>query len=91
MTSSRILIALALALALTQAALAQSSDAAYCKALSDKYQTYVAKKEQSHRGGQAPLAGIDTAISRCQSDPAGSIPVLEKELQNNKLDLPPRA
>ncbi len=72
------------------AALAQSaSDATYCQALSAKYQRYVGDNDIKHRG-LMPDASVDTAIARCQSDAASSIPVLEKALKDAKVDLPPR-
>jgi hypothetical protein len=69
--------------------LAQSADVTYCKALSDKYTRYATNKNGSR--GLAPMAGPDLAMANCQSDPAGSIPVLEKALQNSRIDLPPRS
>ncbi|HZQ00972.1 MAG TPA: hypothetical protein VFB13_15630 [Reyranella sp.] len=79
-----------LALALPAAALAQSNgDAAYCKALADKYQKYVGAKDFG-RGSPPPNAAMSSASNNCSSDPAGSIPVLEKGLKAARIDLPPR-
>ena len=89
-TMPRIFVGVAVASLLPLSALAQSNDAAYCQALVQKYETYVSKKDVSHRGGQAPNASVDTAISQCPTQPGASIPVLEKALQNAKVDLPKR-
>ena len=66
---------------------AQQSDASYCQALADKYQRYT-----SNMTSRRPDANIsvDLAISQCASKPADSIPVLEKALKDNDLDLPKR-
>jgi hypothetical protein len=84
------LLALPFAAALTLGpAYAQSPDAAYCKALTDKYTTYVHDKD-SHRP-MPSNAGIDTAIAKCQAgDTAAGIPVLEKALTNAQVALPSR-
>lgn len=77
------------ALALPVTASAQAGDAGYCQALSTKYQRYVLNK-----GGAGKMAtpniSVEAAIGKCGSDPAGSIPVLEKALTDARLDLPPR-
>ena len=71
-------------------ALAQSDDVSYCQALSAKYVRYATNKNGGRHGGQAPVVGVDTAMARCAIDPAGSIPVLEQALTNNRLELPHR-
>ena len=81
-------IALGLALALPQgAAQAQSADAAYCQALTDKYTTYVAD-----RGARRPMTvnvGVAAAIAKCdEGNTAAGIPVLEKALTNAGVALP---
>jgi hypothetical protein len=82
-------IFLSLAFLLPTAALAQSGDAAYCSALAEKYQHYVGQNDAAHRA-QNPMASINNAISDCTSGKAASaIPVLEKALQDAKVDLPP--
>ena len=78
-----------LVLSLPASTLAQSNGSAYCRALSDKYQRYVATNDGRHRA--QTNAGPDNAMSHCQSDPASAIPVLERALQDAKVDLPPRA
>jgi hypothetical protein len=68
---------------------AQSSDAAYCSALSDKYLQYLGMSQG--RGVQPQSLDAQVALSKCSSaDAAASIPVLEKALKGAKLDLPPR-
>src|SRR5258708_8584364 len=67
-------------------ALGQSSDAAYCAALTDKYQQYIGIS-LGHRGNSDVAA--DVAIDKCKSGntPAG-IPVLEGNLRDPPLHLP---
>ncbi len=89
-TSIKILAGMAVALSTPLAALGQSNDTAYCNKLSDTYNRYVGAESQ-HRGRAPDTASIETAISHCQSDPATSIPVIEKALKDAKVDLPPRS
>ena len=59
------------------------SDADYCNKLSSTYRTIV--------GSNAAAAGnVPEAMAGCASNPAGSIPTLEKALLENKVDLPKR-
>ena len=75
---------------LPAAALAQSNDATYCSALADKYQRYVGQNE-TRRGARNPDAAVNNAIADCTSGKAASaIPVLQKALQDAKVELPPR-
>ena len=67
---------------------AQSADARYCAALSDMYESYI--ETAGDKGGRATPTDVVIAIDRCRSDPASSIPVLEKQLKGAKLALPPR-
>jgi hypothetical protein len=61
---------------------ANPNDAAYCKALSDKWRAY------SKAQAQGPQA---EAMNQCaQGNTAAGIPVLEKGLTDAKLPLPPR-
>lgn len=66
------------------AALAQASgDAAYCKALVDKYRVVT--------GGTQNDQAVASAMEQCaKGNPAAGIPVLEKALKDNKATLPPR-
>jgi hypothetical protein len=62
---------------------AQMSDADYCNKLSSTYRSVV--------GSNAAAAGnVPEAMAGCASNPAGSIPTLEKALLDNKVDLPKR-
>lgn len=83
------LAAIALTLTASSIAFAQSNDTKYCNALSASYDQYV--ESSGGRGGkQAPMANVETAKSKCQSDPASAIPVLEGVLKDNKISLPSR-
>lgn len=85
-TKSMVVCAIVLAPA---AAWAQMSDAAYCSALSDKYQKYTSDNSMQHRGANRNVSA-DTAMAQCSSKPGDSIPVLEQALKDAKLDLPKR-
>jgi hypothetical protein len=79
-----------LAVVLPAAAWAQqSTDAAYCSALAQKYQRYVAQSTTAPRA-QNPDARMNNAVAQCSSGKvAEAIPVLEKALRDAKVDLPP--
>jgi hypothetical protein len=80
---SLIAIAFCASLALPVAANAQSSDAAYCEALSRLYAREVGFNPGS---GDVPIA-----VAKCkEGDTAAGIPVLEKALKDAKVTLPPR-
>jgi len=69
-----------------------SRDLAYCRALSNIYVRYVGHDWQ-YGDRQRFLANNDAqvAVAKCeQGDTVGSIPVLERELINNKITLPAR-
>lgn len=70
------------------AASAQSSDAQYCTELGQLYGKYVTSTED--RRPRPPTPDISAAMTKCQSDPASSIPVLEKALTDAKINLPKR-
>jgi hypothetical protein len=71
------------------AAFAQGNDAAYCKALSAKYEAFV-DNMRGHSNDRGGLAG-QLAVEQCrQGNTAAAIPVLERELNNNRIDLPRR-
>ena len=67
------------AISLPLAAFAQSTDADYCKKLGT-----IARLYGSNSGP------VPEAVSKCDSDPKGSIATLEKHLQADKIKLPPR-
>jgi hypothetical protein len=75
-----------LSLALPFAAFAQSGDAKYCAALSDKYTTYA--QSSGGKSHNTPPADIANAMSKCSTNASASIPVLEKALNDAKVTLP---
>ena len=81
---------LAMAAVIPFGASAQTSDADYCRALMQKYETYIANMSY----GMSPMPdAIDgrVAVEQCKAgNPAAGIPVLEKKLRNARIDLPPR-
>jgi len=83
------LFAMALAACSPLAALAQSGDAAYCKALSEKYETYLNNMTSGKSPQQDSVDGR-VALEQCKKGNAAGIPTLEQKLRNAKLDLPPR-
>ena len=68
-----------------------TSDAAYCQALVDRYVRYVGHDAASPRllRDQGTIDG-QVAISQCRGNAAAAIPVLERELTNAKVSLPRR-
>ena len=81
-------LAPALAVSLSWSASAQSGDAAYCKALVAKYETYVV-----HPDGKFPNPGTvegSVAAEQCKAGNAAGIPVLERKLRDARVDLPAR-
>ena len=68
-----------MAIALPVVALAQSSDADYCKKLGN-----IAREYGANTG---PVPAI---IAKCDTDAKGSITALEAHLQGEKIKLPPR-
>jgi hypothetical protein len=87
-TVTRTLLAFA-CVALPFAASAQSKDSKYCSALGDKYNTYVLSSGGKSHNTTPP--DIANAISKCSSDSASAIPVLEKALNAAKVSLPARS
>jgi hypothetical protein len=88
MTRSISLIATALAALAPMAVVAQTNDATYCKALADKYETYIAQSTSR----TPPSADGKIAADQCKSgNYAAAIPVLEKKLNNARVELPPRS
>ena len=79
-------------LALPIAAFAQSgtADATYCSALSDDYERYVLGREE-RRGHHDSTPLVALAMTKCQTDAASAITVLEKALTDAKIPLPPRS
>jgi hypothetical protein len=84
------LIAMALAACSPLAALAQGGDATYCKALSEKYETYLANMSIG-RSPQPDSVDGRVALEQCKAgNSAAAIPVLEQKLRNARIDLPSR-
>jgi hypothetical protein len=69
-------------------AVAQRNDAAYCAALSEKFDSYL--DTAGDKGGRATPTDIVVAQGKCKSDPGSAIPVLEKALKAARLSLPSR-
>ena len=66
-------------------AAAQSSDAAYCKVLSETVRSTIPKS-------QSPTVSVPVAIAKCATgDTAAGIPVLEQALRNAQVTLPSRS
>lgn len=80
----------AVAALLPVGASAQTSDAVYCKALTQKYEAYVSNMSV----GRSPVSGTvdgNVAIADCKAgNTAAGIPVLERKLRDAKIDLPAR-
>lgn len=77
------------ALSLPAAAFAQSNDAKYCQALTEKYDAYLNMGQ--NKGQQPQSLDARVGIEKCKAgDTAAGIPPLEKALKDAKLDLPPR-
>ncbi len=69
---------------------AQSGGAAYCRALAERYETYL-NNMTSGRSPQQDSVDGRVALEQCRKgDSAAAIPVLEQKLRNAKIDLPPR-
>jgi hypothetical protein len=80
----------ALAALLPFGASAQMSDVDYCKALTQKYETYIANASIGHTTGSPTIDG-SVAVAKCkEGNTAAGIPVLERKLRDARIDLPPR-
>ena len=79
----------ALAALLPFGASAQVSDADYCKALTQKYETYISNMAVGRSAGPGTIDG-SVAIAQCKDgNTAAGIPVLERKLRDARIDLPP--
>jgi hypothetical protein len=77
------------AVGLPLTASAQVSDATYCRRLTARYQAFV-ENEYGHSNMPGSLDG-QVAMAQCkEGDTAAGIPVLERKLQDAKIDLPRR-
>ena len=79
-----------LALASAVPASAQSNDMTYCKALVSEYQRYIGGTGSGKTVDFDQSAAARVAIDKCAAGDYSGIPVLEQELRNAKLNLPPR-
>jgi hypothetical protein len=78
------------AVGLPLAASAQTSDATYCRRLTARYEAFV----ENMSGHSMQPGGIDgqVAIAQCKAgNTAEGIPVLERKLQDAKINLPKRS
>jgi hypothetical protein len=70
---------------------AQTSDAKYCQALSQKYEAYISSRTAGRTPGQGTVDG-SVAIEQCKAgNTAPAIPVLEHKPRDARIDLPPRS
>ncbi len=83
-TMKRLALAFAVLLSITTA---HANDAAYYKALTTKYETFVNKASRGQNVGSLD-GGL--AIEQCQAGNPAGIPVLEQKLRNARIDLPAR-
>jgi hypothetical protein len=77
------------AVGLPLTASAQVSDATYCRRLSARYEAFI----DNMNGHSMQPGGIDgqVAIEQCKAgNTAAGIPVLERKLQDAKIELPKR-
>ena len=70
---------------------AQNNDAAYCNALVNEYQHYLLTSATGRHIGADQNAPVRIAIDKCKANDYSGIPVLEGELRNAKLPLPPHS
>jgi hypothetical protein len=66
-------------------------DVAYCQTLANTYARYIG--HDWNYGEYARLRAnndAQVAMTQCETNPAFAIPVLERELKNNRFTLPPR-
>jgi hypothetical protein len=71
------------------------ADAAYCRSLVNLYTSYAGTVGGSlggdTRGGEPADLDASVAIAQCQQgDPGPAIPVFERKLRDNRIDVPPR-
>jgi hypothetical protein len=80
----------AVAVLLPFGASAQANDADYCRALTQKYETYISNMSVGHSPNPGTVDGT-VAIAQCRDgNTAAGIPVLERKLRDARIDLPPR-
>jgi|GraSoi2013_115cm_1033766.scaffolds.fasta_scaffold40055_1 hypothetical protein len=84
-----VLPVVAAALAFPAASFAQSSDAAYCKALVAKYDQYLGQDTKTGWYQPQNVAAKD-GVEKCKVGDTSGIPAIEKALTDAKFNLPPR-
>jgi len=65
-------------------------DLAYCRALTNKYEKYVAGYASGRHGSGDQNAAANVAIDQCKAGDASGIATLERVLQNAGFSLPAR-
>jgi len=84
-----IILATGFALSFATPAMAQGSDAAYCHALSAKYQEYIGHGSGGRHGGaDNQNADARMAVDKCNAGDTSGIPVLERTLKDARIELP---
>jgi hypothetical protein len=79
-----------IAVAFPLTAFAQSGDAAYCRALAEKYEAFLVNMN-GHSQQEGSLDG-SVAVAQCrEGNPTAAIPVLEQKLNEAKIPLPRRS
>ena len=88
MTVKQLTYVASVALTFLLSASAWADDAAYCRALIEKYQAFIVKT-----GGHSPNPGTadgSAAVEQCRAGNPAGIPILERKLRDAKVDLPKR-
>jgi len=81
----------ALAALLPFGASGQTTDADYCRALTQKYETYIFNLSVGRSAGSGTI-DASVAIAQCKDgNTAAGIPVLERKLHDARIDLPPHS
>jgi hypothetical protein len=69
-------------------AFAQMSDAKYCSALVNKYESFL---DQSQKKGEQPQnLAVKAAVEKCKAGDTSGIATIETALRDAKIDLPAR-
>ncbi len=71
------------------AALAQSDDVGYCRALAAQYEKFYVKMD-GHSPRSGSIAG-NNAADQCRAGNTAGIPVLEQKLRDARVTLPARS
>ena len=91
LTAQVVAVAAVSLLPVVSSAQTPAGDVAYCHALSRLYVRYIGWDFQyGDYARQRANNDAQVAVTKCQSDPAFAIPVLERELKTQNFTLPPR-